>query len=146
MWKTLTTSVKTTLDKLVGSSNPLQVVYDYPESNITGYPAVIFFPTNYTNEYDSVQENAKTYVYSVYVLLELKVLGKQTAYNTTMPDILDKIIAEFDKDWNQGQTVNQNRVWWNLSSGAWLLVDTDSQKEAFLQAELTLTIRTNNNI
>jgi hypothetical protein len=62
-----------------------------------------------------------------------------------MPKLLDDVVEKFDEDWDQGQTtVGMHRIWWTLSNGAWGLVT--AEKETYLQAELTLTIRFNTNI
>jgi hypothetical protein len=145
MWETMYGKLKTTLTALTGSGQPIQALYDYPETNLAGYPACIYFPSSFTNEYDSTQENAKTYQFTIFLLLETKRLGLAKAYNDAMPKLLDEVIAKFDEDWNQGQTtVGQHRIWWTLSNGAWGLVT--AEKETYLQAELTLTIRFNTNI
>jgi hypothetical protein len=145
MWTTLIENIKTTLDTLTGSGQPLQVVYDYPEPNITGYPVAIFFPASFTNAYDSNVENKKAYSFSIFLLTETRRLGLQTAYNTAMPELVDAVIAKFDEDWNQGQTiVGEHRVIWTLESGAWGRIE--AEKETYLQAELTLTVSFNSNV
>lgn len=145
MWETLISQIKTTLDELTGSGQPIAYVYDYPETKLQGYPAAIFFPSDFTNIYDGNQENKKEYQFSIFLLLETKVAGKQQAYNTIMPALLDQVIAKIDEDWNGGTTaIGGHRVWWTLSSGAWGLVE--AEKQEYLQAELTLTIKFNTNI
>ena len=145
MWKTLIDSIKDTLDELTGTGQPLQVAYDYPRKDLEGYPAAIFFPASFTNQYDSTTENKKEYTFSIFLLTETRVMGLQNAYNTAMPELVDDVIAKFDEDWNQGQTtIGEHRVWWTIASGAWALVE--AEKETYLQAELTLTVSFNTNV
>lgn len=145
MWETLISQIKTTLDELTGSGNPLAYVYDFPQTKIEGYPAALFFPSNFSNRYDSTVENAKEYQFSIFLLLETEIAGMQTSYNTIMPALLDQVIAKIDEDWDGGQTtIGSHRIWWTLGSGAWGLVE--GEKQTYLQAELTLTVKFNSNI
>ncbi len=145
MWETLISQINATLTELTGSGNPLAYVYSYPNPKLEGYPAALFFPSNFSNAYDSNQENAKEYQFSIFLLLETKVAGLETSYNTIMPALLDQVIAKIDEDWNGGQTtIGNHRIWWTLGSGAWGLVE--AEKQEYLQAELTLTVKFNSNI
>lgn len=145
MWTTFISQIDTLLTQLTGSGKPLQVVYNYPETEISGYPAAIFFPSNFTNEYDSVTENSKNYQFSIFLLVETTVLGLETAYTSAMPGLVDAVVAKFDDEWDAGQTiVGNHRIWWTISNGAWGLVT--AEKQTYLQAELTLTIQFNTNV
>lgn len=144
MIATLVQNIKTTLNTLVGSGKPIQAVYSYPETSLTGFPSAIFFLTDYLNNFDSNEENSKEVRFSIFILCELKVGGISNVYESVMPGLIDTVVAKFDDTWNQGATVSGNRVWWNLSSGSWVRVEV--QQETVLQAELILTVKYNNSI
>jgi len=122
----------------------IQVFYDYPESQLSGYPAVVFFPRDFTNDYDSTAENAKTINFSLFVLQECKVATIKEVFENIMPKTIDSIVAQFDEDWSQGVITGGNRVWWTLASGGWSVVT--GQDGEMVQAELTLQVRLNNSI
>lgn len=140
MFETLITKINTTLS----SVTEIQVVYKYPETKLSGYPAVVFFANDFSNVYDSTAENSKEYNFTLFVLQETKVAGLSNVYTTIMPKVLDAIIAKFDTDWSQGSTSQGHRIWWTMTSGTWQVINGLAGE--MVQAELNLKINVNTNV
>ena len=113
-------------------------VFAYPTAKITKYPAVIFYPSDFTNAYETTAENAKEYRFRLFVVVELKNLSEAEAFESVLPKVVDNIIAKFDQEWNYG-TVAGHRVRALLGSGVWGVIEDKAGKEAY--AELNLSIK-----
>jgi len=142
MFTDIISKINTVLQALISDNEKyLAAKYDYPEENVTTYPAAVFFPANFTNQYDNVAENRKVYTFTIFLLQEMNVQTKSNAYTVSMPALLDEIIQAFDESWNQGASSDGNRIWWTLTNGAW--VEIKMQNGNALQAELTLEVKVN---
>ena len=144
MYSTLIPQIKAILDTLKGVGQPLAYVYDYPVSNIEGFPAVMFYPTDFENEYMSVRENKMGYSFDLWVVCETKVAGKQTAFNTILAGAVDDIIEKFAEEWDGGTTSDGHRIWYKIDSGTWG-VDIINKSEVVV-APLSLTIKLSRDI
>jgi hypothetical protein len=135
MYQSLIPQIKSKLEDI----ESVKEVFAFPTPKITKYPAVIFYPSDFSNAYETTTENNKEYRFRLYVVVELKNLSESEAFETVMPKVVDSIIAKFDADWNMG-TVEGHRVRALLGSGNWGVIEDKQGKEAY--AELTLTIKT----
>jgi len=134
MYQTLIPQIKSTLEE----TDLVKEVFAYPTAKITKYPAVIFYPNDFTNAYETTVENNKEYRFRLFVVVELKNLSESSAFESVMPKVVDNIIAKFDEEWNMG-TVGGHRVRALLSNGVWGVIEDKQGKEAY--AELTLSIK-----
>jgi len=144
MYTILIANIKTILDTLTGTGQPLSIVYDYPTSDISGFPAVMFNPSSFENEFMSVSENKLGYSFDIFVICETKVAGKQTAFNTILANAVDKVIDKFRDEWNGGTTSDGHRIWYKIDSGIWG-VDMIQDSECVI-AQLKLTIKLASNV
>ena len=140
MFHTLISKINTALSEVTS----VQEYYDYPETKISGYPAVVFFANDFQNNFDSTAENSKVYNFSIFVLQETKTATIKTVYKTIMPKVLDDIIAKFDSTWSQGASTAGHRIWWTMTGGTWAVVQ--GQDGEMVQAELNLQINVNTNL
>ena len=134
IYQSLIPKIKTTLE----NTDLVKEVFAYPTAKITKYPAVVFYPSDFTNAYQTTVENSKEYRFRLFLVVELKNLTEANAFETVMPKVVDNIIAKFDEEWNYG-TVDGHRVRALLGSGVWGVIEDKAGKEAY--AELTLTIK-----
>ena len=75
----------------------IQQVEDYPSNEFNGYPAAMVASTRNENEFNTTTENKRIYVFTVYVLQEMKVLGEKQA-RRIIEEVVDDIIEAFDQD------------------------------------------------
>lgn len=136
MYTTLIPDIKAALEGV----KAIREVYAYPlPGNPKQYPSVVFFPDSFENGFESVTENRKSYRFKLWVMVDLSNTDEETAFTSILPNVIDKMIAAFDAQWNGG-TQNGHRISYLLDSGFWGLAQEQKSKRAF--AEMTLTIRT----
>ena len=138
MYKTFNTKISDTLAKV----KSVRKVYGYPldeSETITSYPAVIYFPDSFDNEFHDTTSNMKFYRYKMYVVVETKNTTQTEVFTDILPDVVDAVIAQFDTDWNFG-TVDGHRVRALINSGIWTQSVTEKGRTAI--ADLNLIIKT----
>lgn len=98
----LRTSILTKLTTLTGTGKPLVEVLDYNTLDKTGFPYAVFEPLSLTSEVLDSCNNARTYIFDIYVYQEV-----QTAWRDWAIDILTNCFQEitdlFDADYT---------LWW----------------------------------
>lgn len=132
MFQTLLPLIKTIIENVT----QVQVVYDYPESELSGYPAVVILPVAFDNAYLTNQQNIKGYRYRIFVISETAQAGIAAAWNEILPKCVDAIIAALDAAWNQGATAEGHRIWWNVERGDW----SQSTEQAGVEVTATLDL------
>lgn len=139
MFSILIPKIKTTLE----SVSELAVVYDYPESKYTGYPAAIFFPVAFDNQFLTNEENLKGFNFKIVIITESKVKGTQNASNVVLAKAVDAVISQFDQDWSQG-ALDGHRIWWKLNAGDWAMSVEQDSKMVYAELNLIVNLMTNN--
>lgn len=71
MFNTIRTSIKTILDTLTGSGQPIVAVFSYHESNLTGFPAITFDISDVTNDFLTNSENVRRYSWKIYIYQQI---------------------------------------------------------------------------
>lgn len=138
MYKSLNTKINTTLGKV----KSVRKVYGYPldqNETITSYPAVIYFPDSFDNEFHDTKSNIKFYRYKMYVVVETKNISQTDVFTDILPTVVDAIISQFDTDWDFG-TVDGHRIRALINSGIW--TQSVSEKGRTAVADLNLIIKT----
>jgi hypothetical protein len=138
-YTTLMTYISTTLAKVT----KLALVLPHPCDLVNAYPAVIFMPDAMTNAYESTAENRKAYKFKLWVIVGAEQTTIKQIFATTLPNVVDDIIQQFDTDYNGG-TIDGHRVWATLTSGTWSVNKTDKGLEAVCELSLTIELNTNN--
>jgi hypothetical protein len=142
IYKDLITKIKTTLEGVPS----VRKIYGYPldeGETIEKYPAVIFFPDSFENQFHTTTQNEIFYQFKMYVVVETNNISQSDIFTDLLPSVVDKIIEKFASDWDMG-TVGGSRVRALLNSGIWTQSVTETGRTAV--AELNLVIRTLNNI
>jgi len=143
MYLDLIPKIKTVLDTLTGTGQKISTVYDYPTSEIKGYPAVIFKPAPFENIWLTNMENRIGYQFKIWVIQEANVKDLQKAQNIILAGAVDDVIAAFDASWDQGANADGHLYWWQLTTGEWMTaVEKDGQE---IYVEMDLIINTINN-
>lgn len=140
MYETLIEKIKTTLAGVA----MVKEVFAYPAEKFNRLPAVVFYPSDFTNAYETNEENAKEYRFILFAFVDLNNLSEQTAFEETLPRLADAIIAAFDTGWDYGTTVAGSRIRTLLNAGTWATQQTQNGKVAYVQLTLTIRTLTNN--
>lgn len=136
MFESLISDIKA----IVQGITAVKEVYAYPlAGNPTKYPAVIFFPDSFTNDFDTVKTNFKLYRFKMWVVVDLAGTTEEAVFTSILPKTVDKVVQAFDTAWNGGTTEAGHRIWQVIDSGIWGMSEEQSGKRAF--AELTLTVK-----
>lgn len=102
--QTIRTAIKAKLDEMVGTWQPFGIAYDYYTTKPTGYPCVMFEPTDLKSTYDSTCENQRNYSFDVFITQEMTEQNRQEAIDIVLT-AFDKLINEFDKDYTLGGAI-----------------------------------------
>ena len=83
------------------------IVYDYNETNVTNYPAIMIESEALDSDFGSNTQMMRSYTYSITVHQTIEeVLGRETA-SKRLDLLLDSIINSLDADFTLGGVVNQ---------------------------------------
>jgi len=139
MYQELIQKIKTILEGVPA----VKSIYPYAlreGEKIASYPSVIYFPTGSTNSFETNAENFKEYNFNLYVICSVEQIGNEDVAVSILPNVIDKIIAEFDSKWSVN-AISGKRTWLKISSMSdWTLPYSDAGIE--MSAQLTLTIKT----
>jgi hypothetical protein len=132
--ESLITKIKTTLMEV----SEIKEIFDFPlQGNPTKFPAVIFYPVSMDNAFSTTKENEKIYRFTMYVVFSLNGTNVEAIYKTQLPKIHDKIVAQFDADWNFGTDAG-HRIWGRISASNLYLLQ---EKEKIATAEFMIEIK-----
>jgi hypothetical protein len=119
-------------------------VYSYPlDGSPKVYPAVIFYPDNFDNAFQSTRDNEKAYRFRMWVVVNLAGTDEEEAFNTILPNVVDDILATFDTGWDGG-TLDGHRLRFLISSGQWGMSVEEKSKQAWAELLLTAAVLTTN--
>lgn len=139
MYELLIAEIRDTLNGVT----QIKEVFAYPETKYTKYPAALFYPADLTNSFETTKENAKEYRFNLYVVVELKNLTKQRAFEEVLPRTVDAVIAQFDAGWDMG-VIGGHRVRALINTGFWDTQQTEHGEIAFAQLNLVIKTLTSN--
>lgn len=89
-------TLHTNLVSLISSITSLQQVSAYPTFDFNGYPACFVAESNNENDYESTQDNLRTYSWNVWVFQSLDVFSLSDAYSNmrVVTDAITDVIDE----------------------------------------------------
>lgn len=90
-------TIKTKLVALVQTSSLVSAVYDYDKPTFENSPIVTIVPSGNESDFGTVMDNARTYAFTVTVMVALDPSGNQTA-ESTLVGIIDDLLDRFDND------------------------------------------------
>lgn len=133
---TIRSNLKGIMQNLV-TSTTVAVVYDYYESNPTGYPAIVFDITDNSDSFLTTSENLMVVTFTAYVLVEVlnKNVEQATDILDTVTDALIDIVS--DKD---NITLSGEADWISPTVGPRNQIETPNG-QAFMQ-ELSIKVNT----
>jgi hypothetical protein len=95
---TIQAAIKTKLDTLKGTGQPLVGVFEEHRTGLTktGYPSATFEESNSQADYFSAADNHHIYAYEIYLHQEAEKVGRATA-RRILRQTVDSIISLFSK-------------------------------------------------
>ncbi len=108
-----------------------------PES----YPAIVFFPTNFNNEFSSSDSNFKQINFSVFVLINAENITNEQLFTFTLPNAADKVIEQLDKGYSFAR-IDSKRVWARADVGTWGKSVEESGRYGFIDINLIIKLET----
>lgn len=129
------------IGEILGGCDKVVKIYAYPEENITNYPAAIFYPSSLENTPETTQENFKHYGYKLWLVIGGAGIDIKTIFSTLMPNLLDQVLAEFDKNWSFAN-IDGHRVWAGINVGSWDVSPQQNGLEVSVEIDLTVKMLT----
>lgn len=121
----------------------IKKIYNYPVTDIKGYPAAIYYPDNMNNGFETNEQNMKLYDFSLFIVVNTGSKSIDEVYQTVMPNAVDEVIENFDSDWDYS-TIDGHRVWQKLNTGAWDVGAFDKGITVTASLNLQIKLLTNN--
>lgn len=135
MYTELTAKIQTTLD----SVDKIKESFAYPENAFTKYPAVVYYPSEVQNAFETTVDNMKIYKYKMWIIIGVTPETKQDVFTSKLPDAVDAVLAAFDANWSAGE-IEGHSGWFWIDVGTWGLSSAQDGETAF--AEITLNYKT----
>ena len=92
-WSILRPQIKTLLEEI----DTIQQVEGHPTLKFTGFPSAYVVPSDNVADYETTDENIRTYSFIVRVFYETKKKGVSEALDA-LDDIVDSVIDKFDQE------------------------------------------------
>lgn len=107
----------------------------------SSYPAIIFFPTNFNNEFASSDSNYKELNFSLIVIINAENISNEQLFTYTLPNAADKVIDELDKGYSFDR-IDGKRVWARADVGTWGKEVGESGRYGFVNINLIIKLET----
>jgi len=129
----------------VGGVEQNPTVYPHPieEGQQVQSPGIVFFPTNFNNEFQTATSEYKELNFSVFVIINAEQISKEDLFTYTLPNTADKVINQIDLGWDFGRTSNNKRIWARADVGTWGSMVEESGEYAFIDINLIIKLETN---
>jgi len=92
-FNTLRPQIVTLIDSISG----IHEVVGYPKLKFAGYPAAYITPSDNSNDYETTQENIRTYAFLLRIFYETKNTGVSNALDK-LENIVDTVIDTLDQE------------------------------------------------
>lgn len=140
MYTALITKIQETID----SVDKIKESFAYPEAEFTQFPAVVFYPEEVQNSFETTLDNMKIYRFKLWIIIGVKGTTKQDIFTSKLPDAVDAVVQAFDDNWNAG-IVNDHRGWFWIDVGRWGLSPDQDGETAYAEIVLNYKTLTTNN-
>ena len=131
------------IQTILESCEKVQKIYNYPVTDVKGYPAVIYFPINLNNSFETTNENFKIYDFGIWIVVNAGNKSVEDIYQTVMPNVVDEVIEKFDAGWDFN-SIGGHRVWQKLTTGTWETEASNGGITVTASLNLQIKLLTNN--
>lgn len=126
------------IKSILESVNKINKIYAYPATEIEGYPAAIYYPSNLENSFETTEDNFKIYGFKLWIVVNSGGTDVETVYSTYMPNVMDEVLEKFDEEWSFSN-INGHRVWGKVETGLWTV--SENQAGVEVSAEIDLSVK-----
>jgi hypothetical protein len=106
-------------------------------SRITAYPALIFAPAGFDNEFSTNDSNHQTFRFNAWLIINAENIENTDIYERVLPNAIDGVLTAFNRDWDRG-TSNGNRIWSRMASGSFGISAESKGREVFCEMQLVV--------
>jgi len=136
----LISKIKSTLS----SVDSIKEVVAYPSGgNFDNYPAVVFFPDSFENDFSTTKTNEKIYRFKMWIVVNAEKFTTEEVFEEILPKNVDEVLEKFDNDWDYG-TINGHRARALINSGFWGMGEEENGKVAWAELDLLIKVQTDN--
>ena len=101
-----------------------------------GYPLIIFFPDDLSNEFASNKRNFKIMKFRGSLTIPANNISNEDVFLHLMPKNADKLIKKLDEEWDGVVVEDLGRVWIKTSYAYWDVEQTEKGKLAFMNFDI----------
>lgn len=131
--------IQTTLNSIA----KVKEVFLYPAQNLTQFPSVIVLPNSIDNNFETNQDNFKTYTFKLFAVVNANQKNLSDIYSTVMPNLLDAILQQFDNDWDT-DAIDGHRSWMRIETGVWTVSEEKQNLQVTAELDLSIKVLTTN--
>lgn len=137
IYRELNTKIQAILDGV----DKISSIYAYPTTKIDSYPAAIYYPSTFENEFETTGNNFKTYGYKLWIVVNAEGTTVEQVFDTVMPNVMDEVLQEIDEGWDFS-TLNGYRVWCKVDTGGWSVSEENAGIEITAEIDLSIKVLT----
>ena len=138
---TIYPALRTKLNTILSSVSEIASVYSYPATKIDSYPAAIFYPGAFENNFETTSENFKTYRYRLWIVVNAQATTVENVFDEIMPKTLDAVLQKLDDEWDFN-TIDGHRVWTKVDTGGWTVTEENAGVEVTAEIDLSVKMLT----
>lgn len=135
----------TEIKNILNNCSTVQQVFAYPEQKFGSiYPTVVFFPSEFENDFESTKENMEIKGFKMWIICGAKNTTMSHLFENVLPATVDDVLAEFNKNWELN-SIDGQPVWIKIDSGEWgVSNDGTSGREVYAEFDINIKLITNN--
>lgn len=141
IYTALISQIKATIQKSTKIKS--DSIFAYPQSKISKYPAVVFYPVSIENSFQSVADNFRICRFKLWVIVGVQQEDLSDVFERILPNAVDDILEQFDSDWSVSP-INGHRCWIKIDSGDWTLSNGKDGLEATVELNIEIKLTTTN--
>ena len=100
------TAIKNKLDELTGDGKVFVADYNYFTTKTTGFPCVMFEPSELSSVYEDTAYNYRSYTFNIVIVQEMNKISRSDAMDILL-NCFEKVIDAFDQDRTLSGVVEQ---------------------------------------
>lgn len=136
-------NITTQIQEILETVTEIKQIVNHPTANLSKYPAVVFFPADVNNSFNTSGSNFKEYRYKLYVLIGVDASTMSHVFATVLPKACDAVLQAIDSNWSFN-SIGSHRVWSRVENGNWGISKTDKGLTAYAEFNLIIKLSTTN--
>lgn len=125
------TAIKNKLDTLTGDGKVFVSDYNYFTTKTTGFPCVMFEPSELSSVYEDTAYNYRSYTFNIVIVQEMNKISRSDAMDILL-NCFEKVIDAFDQDRTLSGVVEQV----DATSGTFGEIDMEKWPALYISTNL----------